>query len=203
MPKKDYYEILGISKNASPDQIKQAYRRMAMKHHPDKGGGAEAEARFKEIINEAIQILSDPGKRSAYDQFGSAEGPNFSGGQGGFGFGNADYDFSQGFGFGGGGLGDIFEGIFGQAMAQVQAEIEITIPQAVLGATLHLQLDGKPVEVTVPPGTGDGTQFHLRGKGRAFRGGVGDLVIITRIRIPRHLSREQRELYERLQQLER
>lgn len=200
MPKKDYYEILGVPKTASPDEIKRAYRKLAHEHHPDKGGGKAAEEKFKEI-NEAYQELSDPAKRSSYDQFGSAEGAPFGGG--GFGFGNTNYDFSDGFGFSGGGFGDIFEGLFGQAMSQVQAEVEIGIPQAVLGDTLHLQIDGKPLEVVVPPGTANGTTFRLRGKGRAFRGGTGDLLLTVHIRVPRHLSREQRELYERLKNLER
>ena len=105
--------------------------------------------------------------------------------------------------FSGGGLGDIFEGIFGQAMAHVQAEMEITIPQAVLGDVLHFTMDGKQIELTIPPGTPDGAQFQLRGKGRAYRGGVGDLIVVTRVKVPRHLSREQRELYERLKNLDR
>lgn len=199
MAKKDYYDILGVSKTASVEEIKQAYRRMAQKHHPDKGGGKEAEARFKEI-NEAYQVLGDAGKRASYDQFGSAEGPQFGGGTGGFGFGARDFDFSQGFGFTGG-IGDIFEGLFSQAMSQVQAEVEISIPQAVLGDTLHFQMDGKPIEFSIPPGTQDGSQFHLRGKGRSFRGGVGDLIIVTRVRVPKRLNREQRVLYEQLKGL--
>lgn len=204
MANKDYYHILGISKNATPDEIKQAYRRLAQKHHPDKGGGQESEAKFKEI-NEAYQVLSDPQKRAAYDQFGSADGNPFSG-QSGFsgfeGFGQTGFDFSQGFGFGSG-VGDIFDSLFGQAVSQVQVEVEITIPQAVLGDTLHLQIDGKPIELQIPPSTQDGQTFRMRGKGRSYRGGTGDLIIIARVRVPHRLSREQRELYERLKSIER
>jgi len=206
MSNKDYYAILGISKTASPEEIKAAYRRMAIKHHPDKGGGAGAEAKFKEI-NEAYQVLSDPQKRSMYDQFGSAEGPNFSqsGGQGGGfgGFNTGDFDFSSGgFGFGGG-LNDIFEGIFGQAMSQLQVQAEISIAQAVLGDKLRFNIDGKEVELSVPAGTSDGQSFRIRGKGRAYRGGVGDLIVSVKVKVPRHLSREQRELYEQLRRLDR
>lgn len=109
--KKDYYELLGLSKGATADEIKKAYRKMAHKYHPDKGGTKEDEARFKEV-NEAYQILSDPQKRQAYDQFGHA-GPRMGGGpSGGF-----DYSQYAGFNQGGfninfddlGGLGDIFE----------------------------------------------------------------------------------------------
>lgn len=101
---KDYYETLGIAKGASTDEIKKAYRKLAMKYHPDQGGDQE---KFKEI-NEAYQVLGDDAKRSQYDQFGHA------GAQGGFGGGSGGFDFS---GFQGGGgfsdMGDIFETFFG------------------------------------------------------------------------------------------
>lgn len=192
---KDYYQVLGLPRGASAEEIKRAYRRLAHDHHPDKGGGNET--KFKEI-NEAYQVLSDAQKKAAYDAYGSADGsPYASGGQG---FGGMGFDFSQGFGFSGG-VGDIFEGIFGQAMSQMQLEIEIGIPQAVLGDTLHLQVDKKPIDLTIPPGTREGTTFRVRGAGRAYRGGVGDLLITIHIRIPKGLTREQRELYERLKRI--
>ncbi len=194
MPNKDYYDILGVSKNASEEEIKNAFRRLANKYHPDKGGGPESEAKFKEI-NEAYQVLSDRQKRSTYDQFGSAE-PSAAG----FDFRQAGFDFSSGFGFSGG-LGDIFEGIFGQAMSQVQAEINVSIPQAVLGDTLHFQIDNRSVSLTIPPGTQNGQTFRLKGQGRSFRGGVGDLILIVKINIPRRISREERDLYSRLKDL--
>lgn len=199
MANKNYYDILGISKDATSEQIKQAYRRMAMKHHPDKGGGSAAEAKFKEI-NEAYQVLSDPKKKSMYDQFGTADGPQFGGGGNASDFGFGNYDFSGGFGFGGG-LGDIFEGLFGQAMAQLQVQIEVSVPQAVLGDTIKFNIDGKQIELNLPPGTQDGHQFQLRGKGRTFKGGVGDLIVSVHVKMPRHLSREQKELYEKLKRL--
>src|ERR1035437_9206097 len=116
--KKDYYNTLGVNKGASKDEIKKAFYKLAHKYHPDKKEGNEA--KFKEV-NEAYQVLSDEGKRSKYDQFGSvfsAEGgpasgwEGFSGqggfdfgGAGGFGQGNADFDF--------GNLNDIFSDFFG------------------------------------------------------------------------------------------
>ncbi len=141
---KDYYKTLGISKSASDDEIKKAFRKLAHKYHPDKGGGDEA--KFKEI-NEAYQILSDKQKRSQYDQFGSAfEG---AGGGAGAGFGGFDFSgFSGGgpggvkfeFGGDGGGLGDIFGDIFGgggggkkqqERGNDISVDVEIALEEAV------------------------------------------------------------------------
>ena len=102
MEKRDYYEVLGISKDASEQEIKKAYRKMAMKYHPDKNqGNKESEEQFKEV-NEAYEVLSDPQKRRTYDQFGHA---GFSGG----GFGQGGFSGGQGFG----GFEDMFGDIFG------------------------------------------------------------------------------------------
>lgn len=106
--KRDYYEVLGVSKGASEDEIKKAYRKTAKKYHPDLNpDNAEAEAKFKEC-NEAYEVLSDSQKRARYDQFGFAGvDPNYGAGQGGAGYGG-------GFGFDGDiDLGDIFSSFFG------------------------------------------------------------------------------------------
>jgi molecular chaperone DnaJ len=108
--KRDYYEVLGISKSATADEVKRAYRKLAMKHHPDKHGGDDAQ--FKEV-NEAYEVLKDDQKRSQYDQFGH-NGPFGAGQQGGGaqGFNGANFDFSQ---FqNAGGFGDIFDMFFQQ-----------------------------------------------------------------------------------------
>ena len=106
--KRDYYEVLGVDKNASADEIKKAYRKSAMKYHPDRNpGDKEAEEKFKEL-GEAYEVLSDEDKRARYDQFGfSGVDPNYGGGAGGFGGGFG------GFGDMFGGFGDIFGDIFG------------------------------------------------------------------------------------------
>ena len=102
--KRDYYEVLGVDKNASEDEIKRAYKKLARKYHPDMNpGDKEAEEKFKEI-NEANEVLSDPEKKANYDQFGFAgTDPNYGAGQGG-GFGGG-FDFGD--------LGDIFGSFFG------------------------------------------------------------------------------------------
>ena len=113
MAKKDYYEVLGVPKNASEQDIKKAYRSMAKKYHPDRNkDNPEAEAKFKEV-QEANEVLSDPQKRAAYDQYGHAAFENGGAGAGGFG--------GQGFGGAGGfdfeDLGDIF-GSFGSFLVE-------------------------------------------------------------------------------------
>lgn len=108
MASKDYYSILGVDKNASADEIKSAYRRLAKKYHPDLNKAPDAAEKFKEI-NEAYEVLGDDKKRANYDQFGSADGPQFGGGQGG---GFSDFFGGGGFGGFGGGFSDIFSDIF-------------------------------------------------------------------------------------------
>src|SRR3954471_21835825 len=96
--KRDYYDILGVSKTASADEIKRAYRKLAMQHHPDKHGGDDA--KFKEL-GEAYETLKDPQKRAAYDQFGHAAANGGFGGQPGGGAGFGGFDFNgAGFDFG-------------------------------------------------------------------------------------------------------
>lgn len=172
---KDYYQILGVEKGASEDEIKSAYRRLAKKYHPDLNKTDEAAAKFKEI-NEAYEVLGDAKKRANYDQFGSAEGNPFGqGGAGGFG------DF---FGGGGGGFSDIFSDIFsafgggGGAGSRVQErgsdinlEMNITFEEAAFGCEKNITI-GKIEKCSSCKGTGakNGKEFstcpECRGTGR-------------------------------------
>lgn len=145
--KKDYYEILGISKDASDSDIKKAYRKLAHKYHPDKGDGDEA--KFKEV-SEAYQILSDPKKRSQYDQFGHMGFDPGSDSGGGYGFNGQDFsgfDFSEM--FSGGGFGDIFDTFFGGGRSQrrgpakgndLETRVEITLKEASTGTEKNINL---------------------------------------------------------------
>lgn len=149
MAKRDYYEVLGVGKGASADEIKKAFRRQAIQYHPDKEGGDEA--KFKEV-NEAYEVLKDPSKRQRYDQFGHA-GVGSSAASDGNPFGGG-YTNGQNvnFDFGDLGLGDIFENFFGgggRARQQqrrgrdVESKVDISFEDAVFGteSTLHLTID--------------------------------------------------------------
>ncbi len=188
---KDYYAVLGVSRDASQDEIKRAYRKLAHQYHPDKAG-KENEAKFKEI-NEAYQVLSDQQKRAQYDRFGSAD---FGGAGNGAGYEDL---FNQFGGSGFGGFGNIFEDLFGAAFAQVQVQAEIRLTQALLGGRVSFQMDSETIDLDLPPGTRDGDSFRFPGRGTAYRGGRGDLIVTVRITYPRRLSAEQRRLLEQLQ----
>ncbi|MFO1349820.1 MAG: molecular chaperone DnaJ [Gammaproteobacteria bacterium] len=155
MAKRDYYEVLSVAKNASDDEIKKAYRRLAMKHHPDRNPGDHAaEEHFKEA-KEAYEILSDPRKRAAYDQLGHAGvDPSVAAGAGGFGAGGVN-------------LGDIFGDVFGdifggfrggsggrtQRGADLRYNLELSLEEAVFGATSKIRIPAL-VECTTCHGSG-------------------------------------------------
>ena len=201
MAKRDYYEILGVSKNASDDEIKKAYRKLALKYHPDKNpGNKEAEEKFKEI-SEAHAVLSDKQKRARYDQFGHA-GVGGSGGSNPFG-GQGNYRYStQGFNFdfgGGGGFDDILSSLFGfggsrrpARGADYRTTVVLTFEEAVFGTTKVVSADGKDIKVKIPAGIDDGMSIRLAGKGGpAPKGGQkGDLYVSIRVRPHKHLTRE-------------
>ncbi len=209
MAKKDYYEILGISRDAIEEDIKKAYRELAKKYHPDLHPGNKAmEARFKEI-NEAYEILKDPKKREQYDRFGSAAfEPGFQdartytypGGSGGRTVNVEDFGFDIG------GLEDTFGDIFGRrTRAQrgplrgedVEYVLEIDFDRAIHGAEVRLTISGEKLTVKIPAGVRDGSRVKVAGKGRpGITGGhAGDLYIVTKIKPHPYFRRENDDIY--------
>jgi molecular chaperone DnaJ len=202
MAGKDYYDILGVKKNATDEELKKAYRNLAKKYHPDKNkGNKEAENKFKEI-SEAYAVLSDKEKREQYDRLGSEA----------FGAGGANpfagFDFSQFMGGGGargrrGGtrgssrtvdftdfFGDLFGGAGGfeaqpERGSDVESETTIDFRDAIVGTTIELRFnDGRTVKVKIPEGVSDGQRLRIRGKGQPgpMGGPPGDLHLIVHVR---------------------
>lgn len=183
MSKRDYYEVLGVGKNASADEIKKAFRQAAVKYHPDKEGGSEE--KFKEI-NEAYDVLKDAQKRQRYDQFGhagvgGASGGGYGGGNpyegfGGFNGQNINFDFGEG-------LGDIFSQFFGgggsrqrapQRGRDVEVTLQLTFEEAVFGIehTIELEMDDACSHckgTTVEPGHDMKTCNTCKGSGQQTR----------------------------------
>lgn len=208
--KRDYYEVLGVSKNASDDEIKKAYRKLAVKYHPDRNPGDKtAEAKFKEI-NEAHEVLSDKQKRARYDQFGHAgvggaggfSGNPFSGGGNPFQNGTFNYNGQTfNFDFGNGGVfDDILGNIFGYGRARrprrgadYQVSVVLTFEEAIFGTTKTIDNNGKDLKVKIPAGIDDGMSIRLKGKGGpAPEGGTepGDLYVRIRVKPHKSLVRE-------------
>jgi DnaJ-class molecular chaperone len=202
---KDYYQVLGVSRGASDQDIKQAYRKLARKYHPDiNPGDKEAEARFKEI-NEAYEVLSDKEKREKFDRFGSdwrryeqaGPGVDFGGGA----------DFS-----------DIFETLFGSRGGRgggfnvrmdgqdVEQPVEITLEEAFTGTQRSLQFsnpNGSPRTITVkiPAGADTGTRVRVPGEGApGLNGGAkGDLYLVVRLLPHQRYERKGDDLYTKIE----
>jgi DnaJ-class molecular chaperone len=201
MDYRDYYSILGVSRNASEAEIKRAYRKLARQHHPDiNPGNKEAEARFKEI-NEAYEVLSDKEKREKYDRFGRDwQRYQQAGAPGGFDW--SAYGTSGGSPFAGGDFSDFFESLFGGSPPgtrrqgaglrmdgqDVEQPVEITLDEAFRGAERVIQFhnpNGQPRRITVkiPPGAETGTRIRVAGEGGPGIGGGrrGDLYVVVSV----------------------
>ena len=203
MSKRDYYEVLGVNKNASDDEIKKAFRKLAIKYHPDKNpGNKEAEAKFKEA-NEAYSVLSDKTKRQRYDQFGHSGVGGTGGGAGGnpfegFNFNGQSFNFDFG-GGGFGGLDDILGAMFGGGFRGVRrgrdyrTTTTIDFKEAIFGCTKNVSVDGEQIKLKIPAGIYDGQSIRLNGKGGPApqEGGQrGDLYVEVRVRAHKRLTRE-------------
>ena len=202
MSKRDYYEVLGVKKGASDDEIKKAFRKLAIKYHPDKNpGDKEAEEKFKEA-NEAYSVLSDKTKRSRYDQFGHAGvggdggGNPFGGGFGGFSGNGQSFNFD----FGGGGFEDIINAMFGgggfraaRRGRDYRTSITIDFEEAIFGATKTISVENEQIKLKIPAGIYDGQSIRLGGKGGEAPnadGQRGDLYVEVRVRAHKTLTRE-------------
>lgn len=218
----DYYKTLGIAKNASQEDIKKAYRKLARKFHPDVNpNDKEAHKKFQQI-NEAHEVLSDPEKRKKYDQYGEnwkhadqyeqarqqqqQAGGGFGGfGGGGFGnFGGGEYTYSGGEE---GGFSDFFESLFGGARGRrsqakyrgqdYNAELQLSLTDAYTTHKQTLNINGKNVRITIPAGVENGQQIKLKGYGSpgANGGPNGDLFITFVITNDTGFKREGNDLY--------
>jgi DnaJ-class molecular chaperone len=191
----DYYETLGVERNASATEVKRAFRRLARELHPDVNDhDPEAEEKFKAAA-EAYEVLSDPERRRTYDAYGH-EGLRGGGFAPGGGFSSVDEIFQASFGSGFG-----FEVRRGPMRGQdLIHTAQISAVDAMLGAKLTISSHQGEREIELPPGTQHGAQYALRGHGMPGSNGgpPGDLVIAVQVIVPSNLSEEQLELAAKL-----
>lgn len=218
----DYYSILGLKKNASADDIKKAYRKLARKYHPDVNpDNPEAHAKFQQI-NEANEVLGDPEKRKKYDEYGEnwkhadeyAKARQQQSQNGGF---ASDFDFGSGGSYGGfsggdfGGFSDFFENLFGGGGSRAggsrrsagfkgsdyNAELHLSLKEAAKTHKQTLSVNGKNIRITVPAGIADGQVIKLKGQGGAGANGgpSGDLYITFVVGQDADFIRKGNDLY--------
>jgi curved DNA-binding protein len=221
MDYKDYYKVLGVDKKASAEEIKKAYRKLAVKYHPDKNKGNKAsEEKFKEL-SEANNVLGNPGNRAKYDELGEnwQQHQQQQGRRGGA----EDFDWSR-WNAGrqqqhqegryeeedGGGYSDFFESVFGSGYSSgrggqrrrmqgedYQAETDISLEEAFAGASRKFSVNDTTLEMNVPPGVKDGQVLRLKGKGgKGYNGGEPGNILI-KVHIPEHplFRREENDLH--------
>jgi len=219
---KDYYKVLGVDKNSSQDEIKKAYRKLAMKYHPDRNqDNKKAEEKFKQVT-EANEVLSDPEKRKKYDSLGSNWKQYQSQGQGfddfysnyGRGGGGAQYSYSGNLDdlFGNiSGFSDFFESFFGRSGTATgrtqrvrsrkgqdfEATLYIPLIETYNGTTKEISVGGKRVRVKISPGTKDGKKLRLKGLGNeGMNGGEkGDLYLTLKIEKDPYFELDGNNLY--------
>ena len=213
MDQKDPYEILGVGRNASQEEIKRAYRRLAKQYHPDRNAGDKsAERKFKEV-QAAYEVLGDAQRRAEFDRFGAGgPKPNFRTWTT---TGPSPFE-GEGFGFEGlGDLGSIFEQFFQRPSARrrvrrtsrrpqprgadVEYTVELAFEDAVHGTSREIRLstDGsraQRIELRFPAGVGDGQRIRVKGKGQEGPGGAGDLMIRCRVRPHPYFRREGNDI---------
>lgn len=230
MEYKDYYKTLGVDRKASEEDIKRAYRKLALQYHPDRNpGDSKAEESFKEI-NEAYQVLSDPAKRARYDQLGESYSRWQQRGapQGGFNWeewataspgqgGNVRVEYGDLSDlFEGGGFSEFFERIFGgrpdmgsaysrtrtsgrtQAPPQrssYEQQITISLQEAFQGSTRRIELDGRRLEVKIPPGSKTGTKVRVADAVTTQEGQKGDLYLVLQVADDPRFERKGDDLY--------
>jgi len=202
---KSLYDTLGVSENASAEEIKKSYRKLARKYHPDINKEESAVEKFKEI-NAAYEVLSDTDKKAQYDQFGDQMfgGQNFhdfAQGQGGgvdldeilrqmFGGGGGGGGFSGGFGGAGGGFGG-----FGGPNLDMQARITVPFMVSVNGGKHNVSANGQSFDIKIPAGIKSGETMRVRGKGKQYQGHSGDLLIEVEVAASDEYERKGDNLY--------
>ncbi|MCX6188841.1 MAG: J domain-containing protein [Bacteroidetes bacterium] len=216
MDYKDYYKLLEVDKKASQDEIKKAFRKLAIKFHPDKNqGNKEAEEKFK-LVNEANEVLSDPKKRKKYDELGENWRDFEQGGKrhGGNPFNNSQQNYYEGNGgFGSSNNSDFFEQFFGRSSGNNQGgrngfrnskrkgsdfetEMELTMEEAYTGASRVIQLENEKIRVSSKPGAFEGQVLRIKGKGGKGNGADnGDLFVKIKVLEHPRFSRKGNDIY--------